>query len=97
MYTYGREDHKIYGAKFLENIIQFLARIVLFDAAVRLADLGYRFVLQVHDELVFVIHEKDVDTGKEVIKRELTRPPTWAPDLPLTADVNHGLSYGDAK
>ena len=97
LYTYGKETHKIYGAKFLENIIQFLARVVLFNAAVRLADLGYVFSLQVHDELVFIVRENILDIAMETIRRELTRPPTWAPDLPLIADVNFGKSYGEAK
>ncbi len=32
-YRYGRETHKIYGAAFLENIIQALARIVVMNAS----------------------------------------------------------------
>src|SRR5579859_1164803 len=44
---------KIYGANLLENIIQFLARIVMFEIAMRLkSHWGLRFIHQVHDELV---------------------------------------------
>lgn len=96
-YTYGREDHTIYGAKLLENIVQFLARIVVMDAAVRIADRGYNFVLQSHDELVFIVPDADVDRAKHIIHEEMVRCPLWAPTLPLTADLGVGQSYGAAK
>ncbi len=96
-YKYGRTRHKIYGAKFLENITQALARIVVMDAAVRLWRRGLRFVLQAHDELVFIVHQDNVDEAKQLIHGEMIRPPTWASDLPLTADVGVGGSYAAAK
>jgi DNA polymerase len=96
-YRYGRFTHKIYGAKFLENIIQFLARIVVFNAALRLAKHGLNFRLQAHDELVFILREEIVDDSARLIHREFVRSPSWASDLPLTADVGVGDSYGEAK
>ncbi len=96
-YQYGRTRHKIYGAKLLENITQALARIVVMDAAVRLYRKGLRFVLQAHDELVFIIKHDDVDGAVELVHSEMIRPPSWAPDLPLTADVGVGDSYASAK
>ncbi len=96
-YRYGKSWHKIYGAKFLENIIQALARIVVMDAALRLNAKGYRFVLQAHDELVFIVPEYSIDEAKQIIHAEMTVSPTWAPDLPLTADIGVGSSYGEAK
>ena len=96
-YRYGKTKKKLYGAAFLENIIQFLARIVQMNAALRLDSLGYRMRHTVHDELIFVIPDAEVDHAKAVIHQEMTRPPSWAPDLPLTADVGVGKSYGQAK
>ena len=96
-YGYGGRRHKIYGAKFLENIIQFLARIILMNTAMRLADRGYRFALQAHDELAFIVRDADVDNATKIIHEEMVRHPSWAPDLPLTADVGVGQSYGEAK
>ena len=96
-YGYGGRRHKIYGAKFLENIIQFLARIILMNTACRLAYRGYPFALQAHDELAFIIRDDDVDNAKQIIHEEMVRRPTWAPDLPLTAEVGVGQSYGEAK
>ena len=96
-YNYGREVHKIYGAKLLENIIQFLARIIVMDAALRIAARGHNFVLQAHDELVFIVRDDEVDMVKKMVHTEMTMRPWWAPDLPLSADVGVGQSYGDAK
>ena len=96
-YGYGGRRHKIYGAKFLENIIQFLARIILMNAAMRLADRGLRFCLQAHDELVFIVRDDDVDNAKKIIHEEMTRRPSFALTLPLTAEVGHGQTYGEAK
>jgi DNA polymerase len=96
-YTYGWGHYKMYGGKMLENIIQFLARIIIMNAACRLADLGYEFALQSHDELVFIVPQSDEANALAIIKRELIRPPSWARDLPLDAAVKSGPSYGDAK
>jgi DNA polymerase len=94
---YNVPDIKLYGAKLLENIIQALARIVVMQAALRLNKLGYRFALQAHDELAFVVSDDQLDTAKETILAEMIRPPVWAIDLPLAAEIGHGRSYGDTK
>jgi DNA polymerase family A len=97
MYTYGWGNYGMYGGKMLENIIQFLARIIIMNAALRLNDLGYRFVLQAHDELVFVVPTDDVANAKKIIHRELVRRPSWGRDILLDAEIKHGPTYGDAK
>lgn len=101
-YKYGRFSHRIYGAKLLENIIQFLARVVVMNAALRIAghapfEEWSRFVLQAHDELVYIVPDAMVDEWKKVVHLEMTRRPTWAKDIPLKADIGVGQSYGEAK
>ena len=96
-YVYGKRSYHMYGAKFLENIVQFLARIIVMNAALRLWDRGYKFKLQSHDELVFIIPDAQVPEAMRVIKEEMERRPSWARDFPLKAEVGHGLTYGDAK
>lgn len=104
-YRYGKFWHTLYGAKLLENIVQALARIVVMNAALRIRDRGlhtanpadYRFALQAHDELVFVIHKDEVDNAKKMIKEEMVRRPSWGLDIPLDADLGEGASYGEAK
>jgi len=94
---YDTPDQKLYGAKLLENITQALARIILMQAAVRLADKGYRFVLQAHDELGFVVPDAEVAHASEVIREEMLREPDWLPVLPLEAEIGTGANYGEAK
>jgi len=104
-YRYGKFWHDIYGAKFLENIVQALARIVVMNAALRIRDRGlytarpsdYRFALQAHDELVFIVHKSELDDAKKVILTEMTRRPSWAPDAPIDAELGEGATYGEAK
>lgn len=105
VYRYGKFWHRIYGAKLLENIVQALARIVVMNAALRIRDRGlytafpaaYRFVLQAHDELVFIIPNAELDAAKKVIHEEMIRRPSWGPDIPIDAELGQGASYGAAK
>jgi hypothetical protein len=96
-YSYGGKPRKIYGAACLENIVQFLARIVIMNAALRLRARGYRAVHFVHDEIVLVVPVADVENAKRVMMEEMIRRPSWAPDLPLKAAVGSGINYGDTK
>jgi DNA polymerase len=104
-YRYGKFWHKLYGAKFLENIVQALARIVVMNAALRIRDRGfhtvnptdYFFNLQGHDELVFLVQNAEVDRAKAIILEEMRRRPSWASDAPIDAELGQGASYGEAK
>ena len=85
--------------------MQALARIVVMNAALRIRDRGrsepnagdYRFVLQAHDELVFIVNKKYLDRAKTIIHQEMTRRPSWGLDIPIDAELGQGASYGEAK
>ena len=96
-YKYGKRAHLIHGGKFLENIVQALARIVVMNAAMRLWDMGLKFCLQAHDELAFIVPTEQAEASKALVLQEMRRRPGWAPDLPLDAEANYGPTYGDAK
>lgn len=96
-YDYGARSYKMYGSKFLENIVQFLARINTMHDALRISDRGFRFNLQSHDELAWVVPKDKVEECKRVALEEMRRPPSWAKDLPLNAECSSGPTYGDAK
>lgn len=93
--------HKLYGGKFLENIIQFLSRCATMQSAIRLKKpldtYSTRLVHSSHDELVYLVPNKWVEHAKELIRIEMTRTPGWAPGLPLAVDIGQGATYGDAK
>jgi len=94
-YTIG--DQSLYGARLLENVVQALARIVVMQAAVRLAGQGLRFVLQAHDELVFAVPDDQVEAAKKTIETEMIREPAWLPGLPLAVEIGTGHNYGECK
>ena len=99
-YRYGGRWRKIYGAAFLENIIQFLARIIQMNASLRLAATGVPFLRMahsVHDELIFIVPDKYVDKAKQIVHMEMTRRPSWGEDIPIKAEVGSGQNYGAAK
>ena len=100
-YFFGREQKWIFGGKLLENIVQALARIVVMDAALAmkraLARLGdFHLALQAHDELVYVVPEELADVVKRLLLGALRARPSWAPALPLDAEVGVGKNYGEA-
>jgi len=87
---------RLYDGKLLENIIQALARIILTDAMLVIAR-KYKVALTVHDEIVACVPDKQVQEAIKFIRRIMTAPPTWAPDLPLAVDIGFGKVYGTAK
>lgn len=98
LFDYGRRTHRMYGPKFLENIVQFLARIDTMNDALRISDRTHiNFALQSHDELAWIVPEADAKTHLDIAILEMRRPPSWAPTIPLDAEGNFGDSYGDAK
>ena len=72
-----------YGPKFVENIVQAIARDILVEAIVRLSEAGYKIVMHVHDEVVI---EAPIGTSYEDICKIMGQTPTWANGLLLRAD-----------
>lgn len=70
-----------YGPKFVENIIQGIARDILLHAMMNLRD--YRIVAHVHDEVI--IEATDGMTVADVVKK-MCITPRWARGLTLRAD-----------
>ncbi len=97
-YTFGRESRKLFGGKLCENIVQALARIVVMDNMITIREeLGLQMVLQVHDELDYVVPERDADRYARDIEEIMSIPPSWAPDLPVAVEINYGPTFGDCK
>lgn len=97
LFTFAGKPKRIYGGALLENIVQFLARIVVMDAGLRIRKRIMRFNLQVHDELVYVVKTELLAALREIALEEMARRPFWAPDLPLASEAGHGQNYGEAK
>lgn len=78
-------DH-VWGGVITENIVQAISRDVLVEAMLRLEDSGHHTCLSVHDELVMVAPPEQAERMLATAIKEMSRPPTWAPDLPLAAE-----------
>lgn len=57
--------------------------------------LDARLILQVHDELIIEAAEKDAERAAAVLGEEMRA--AAALDVPLTADVEKGFTWYDAK
>ena len=76
------QEVESYGAKFVENIVQGIARDILAEAMYRLKD--YRVVMHVHDEIVLEVPEGQ--SSVEEISTIMSKQPEWAQGLELGAD-----------
>jgi len=79
-----------YGGKWVENIVQAIARDVLAEGMLRVDAAGYPIILSVHDEIV-IEADNYKETNLSHIVSLMAAPIKWAPGLPLGADgfVNH--------
>jgi DNA polymerase len=93
--TRGFSHESTYGGRITENVIQALSRIVITDSLLRL-DKNLRngcVALTVHDEVVIVASDENPDATMAQIIDDLCTPPSWAPDLPLSAEGGYDRMY----
>ncbi|MEE9580112.1 MAG: DNA polymerase [Nitrosomonadaceae bacterium] len=96
-YKWGTQWRDIYGGKLTENVVQALARIIMTNAELIIAKAGMRAALSVHDELIYVVKEDQVDRFIPVFRKILTAPVKWMPELPINCEINAGDNYGECK
>lgn len=98
--------NKIYGGKAIENVVQALARIVVFDQMAKIdqhfrkldtPEKRYKVVLTVHDEIVVVVPDEAEEEIKQLLINLMSLPPSWAANLPVACEGESGISYGDCK
>lgn len=75
-----------YGPKFVENIIQGMARDCLMVAMKRVAAIYPDIVMHIHDEMVVEVPTADAERALKQICFEMGRPIPWAPGLLLRGD-----------
>lgn len=99
---------KIYSGKCVENIVQALARIVVFSQMVEVDKLltqlaakdpehTYACSSTVHDEVVGVVPESMVHKILGVVTKIMSKCPDWAPGLPIACEAHYGANYADCK
>jgi DNA polymerase family A len=77
---------KMYGAKLVENVVQYMARMVVSQAANRIVKYNIKIATTCHDELVGVVPLDMGQQAYEIMSTEMCRAPEWMPDLPLGAE-----------
>jgi DNA polymerase len=95
-YVYNSRRGKIgtWGGSVVENIVQALARIIIGEQMVAISH-KYRPVLTVHDAIVCVAGEEEKDEALNYIMGEMSKPPGWAKDCPITCEGGYAKNYGD--
>jgi DNA polymerase len=90
-----------WGAKFVENVTQAVARDVMVEAALRIENwkvgdlsLDLKLVLSVHDELVWEAPSGIPDISLQGISSLVETRPAWAQDLPVKAKGSLMDRYG---
>lgn len=76
-----------YGGKLTENITQAIARDILAESMLRLDANSYKIVMHVHDENITEIpNDGTASYHLDKITEIMSRPVSWAKDLPLDAE-----------
>jgi DNA polymerase len=94
MYKSRKGYISLWGGSVVENVVQALARIVVGEQMIKIND-KYKPVLTVHDAIVCVVPEADLDNATKYITDIMSTAPTWAEGLPVACEAKHGQSYGD--
>lgn len=87
----------VYGGSVVENLSQALAGAYVKEAMVRMFLKGHRTILQVHDEVVCIADADKADQVLCEVNECMETVPAWAEGLPLAAEGDWALSYGEAK
>lgn len=93
---------KMYGAKLVEHVDQWLSRIVTAEATVKFDRVGYPVVGMAHDDVWLLVPNDNPEVPivewtlghKEKIIAIMSETPSWAPGLPLAADCKIAKTYG---
>lgn len=84
-YKFKNEWTRIYHAKMFENWVQSIARTTTAGHAVEISK-ELPIVLLVHDEIVTLVRETEAEDARIWCEDIMSKPPSWAPDLPLAAE-----------
>jgi len=77
---------KTYGARLVENLIQFLARMVISERMVKISQLGLKISLTVHDDIFIVVPDERVAAWEQAIAI-MSTPLDWLPTCPIACEA----------
>lgn len=97
-YDFSGQGRTMWGGKFVENLIQSLARIIITSHMRQVyQEYSLKPALQAHDELVYVVPTPMLPKLEAGLLRIMRTTPKWANGLPTDAEAGSGPTYGDAK
>ena len=96
IYDTRKGPNRIYGGKVVENICQGLARCVIGEQMLKIAQ-RYKVVLTVHDAVACIAPIAEAEEAARYVQECMRWRPKWAETLPLNCEVKMGDSYGGAK
>ena len=94
VYKSRRGKVGIWGGSVVENVVQALARIVIGEQMIKI-NTKYRPLLTVHDAVVCVAPKTESQEALDFIMKQMSIPPEWGKDLPITCEGGYGDNYGD--
>lgn len=86
------QNFELYGGKWVENVVQALARIVMSEAMLRIDD-ELPIVMTTHDEVVVLAKEEEAEDVSKFVHEEMVKVPAWCPGLPLACEVGYDVCY----
>lgn len=99
--------NSVYGGSMTENVVQHMAWTQIVDTVVKIIyycermKRDWKWVLQVHDEVVYLVPEDEADEALRVICQFMCEQPNWARwktyPVPFDAEGEIADRYGDAK
>lgn len=86
---------RLYGGLLVENRTQALARIVVGEHALNIADemKYWKLAMTTHDELVGLVPDRYAKRALRVVTEVMSTSPEWAPDLPVAVDAHLSKRY----
>lgn len=94
---------KLHAGVLNNNLIQSVCRDVNFSKTKQILDTlpdidpEAQVVMSVHDETVVIARENKAQAVLDMMLGFMKIPPSWWPDLPVTAEGDIGKTYADAK
>lgn len=83
---------KIYGGLLCENIVQWLARMVVATQMLEIAE-KYRVVMITHDEIVALARKRSADVCYRDMMKAMRRSPVWCSTIPLNCEGGYADNY----
>ena len=91
-YVANGKRKKIYGGLLTENVVQALARIIVGEQMLKVAEKA-DVVLMTHDEIVCVEETRKAPALLKYMLQEMRRAPEWCQGIPLDAEGGYDTRY----